>query len=416
MNTDEPGRRVTTRTELLSLLSDACELEHSLACCYLYAAFSLKQDVSEGGIDWKQLQQIRLWAAQLYFIASQEMLHLAQVWNLLAAVGGTPYYMRPSFPQNNDYYPLGLPLRLDPFGLATIRRFAAFERPADQSPAQIRALDEFAGIGDTASFDFNTVGALYGLIESAIVNIDSASLFVPAAGAQIDASLIDFPNIVTVTGRASAVAAIRMITSQGEGIRANHLDCHFGVFKGIIRAVQALQAEVPGFAPARVTISNPTLATRPDGNAHADARTLITVAHTAAVAEHFDAVYVLMLRLLQYVFDRGTSDPTLLKDLSRLALELMVRIVKPLGEALTLLPAGDPVGRAAGAPFTVDRHVALPLDAHTAALIVAERLHEIKTGLRPLADEAGAPAQLRHAAANLEQLATNFRTHETPSA
>ena len=38
---------IRSRSELLKLLSEACELEHGLACSYLYAAFSLKQDLGE---------------------------------------------------------------------------------------------------------------------------------------------------------------------------------------------------------------------------------------------------------------------------------------------------------------------------------------------------------------------------------
>jgi len=42
----------------------------------------------------------------------------------------------------------------------------------------------------------------------------------------------------------------------------------------------------------------------------------------------------------EYVFDNGTSDPPVLRQLSRLALELITTTLKPLGEALTQLPAG----------------------------------------------------------------------------
>ncbi len=42
-----------TRSKLLSLLSEACELEHGLACSYLFSAFSLKQELSEG-LTWEQ--------------------------------------------------------------------------------------------------------------------------------------------------------------------------------------------------------------------------------------------------------------------------------------------------------------------------------------------------------------------------
>lgn len=88
---------IPSRSRLLSLLTEACELEHGLACSYLYAAFSLKQDLAEGGLTWRQLQAVRLWASEIYMIAAEEMLHLAQVWNILAAVGGSPHYGRPNF-------------------------------------------------------------------------------------------------------------------------------------------------------------------------------------------------------------------------------------------------------------------------------------------------------------------------------
>jgi hypothetical protein len=41
---------VTSREELIYLLSRASELEHGLACVYLFAAYSLKNDISEGGL------------------------------------------------------------------------------------------------------------------------------------------------------------------------------------------------------------------------------------------------------------------------------------------------------------------------------------------------------------------------------
>src|SRR5215471_8720878 len=107
---------ISTRSDLLKLLCEAAELEHGIACSYLYAAFSLKRDISEGGMTWDEQQKVRRWAAQLYFIASQEMLHLALVWNLTTAIGGTPYYLRPNFPQNSKYYPINVPIVLEPFG------------------------------------------------------------------------------------------------------------------------------------------------------------------------------------------------------------------------------------------------------------------------------------------------------------
>jgi hypothetical protein len=129
-----PAATIRSRSDLLKLLCEATELEHGIACSYLYAAFSLKRDISEGGITWDEQQKIRRWAAQLYFIASQEMLHLALVWNVTTAIGGTPYYLRPNFPQNTKYYPLNVPIELEPFGLRSLRRFILYEHPQQGPP------------------------------------------------------------------------------------------------------------------------------------------------------------------------------------------------------------------------------------------------------------------------------------------
>jgi len=81
------SRTIKTQSDLLKLLCEAAELEHGIACSYLYAGFSLKRAMSEGGMTWEEQQKVRRWASQIYFIASQEMLHLALVWNLTTAIG-----------------------------------------------------------------------------------------------------------------------------------------------------------------------------------------------------------------------------------------------------------------------------------------------------------------------------------------
>src|SRR5262245_26144660 len=186
------GRRqgvVDTRSELLSLLSQACELEHALACAYLHAAFSLKQDIDEG-LTFAQLQRARRWAAQMYFVASQEMLHLAQAWNLLTAIGGSPYYGRPNFPRKMNFYPLGLPLQLQPFSAETLARFIDFESPEQQAnklrrkEARLEEAKKLRGRAqggppiDNEHFTYHTVGELYSLIESGFANVPEDVLFV----------------------------------------------------------------------------------------------------------------------------------------------------------------------------------------------------------------------------------------------
>ncbi|MFL5700644.1 MAG: ferritin-like domain-containing protein, partial [Ktedonobacteraceae bacterium] len=91
---------IEDREELIFILSEAAALEHMIMCQYLYAAFSLKRDVSEG-ITAEQLEAIKGWERVVSHVATQEMLHLALVSNLLSAIGASPFFSRPNFPQKS---------------------------------------------------------------------------------------------------------------------------------------------------------------------------------------------------------------------------------------------------------------------------------------------------------------------------
>ena len=94
--------RPATRADLLALLAEACELEHGLACSYLYAAFSLKQDASEGGLTklvaegaqyWmdptlNELEQ-RLDAARLFRVSRAALINLNSVAEVFPMPGGS---------------------------------------------------------------------------------------------------------------------------------------------------------------------------------------------------------------------------------------------------------------------------------------------------------------------------------------
>src|SRR5947207_14700500 len=96
--TKEPPIVIEDREELIFILSEAAALEHMLMCEYLFAAFSLKRDVSEG-VTAAQLDAIKRWQRVVSFVATQEMLHLALVCNLLTAIGCNPLFRYPNFPQ-----------------------------------------------------------------------------------------------------------------------------------------------------------------------------------------------------------------------------------------------------------------------------------------------------------------------------
>lgn len=394
---------VTSRSELLSLLSEACELEHGLACSYLYTAFTLKEDLREGGLHWRQLQMVRKWAAQIYFVAAEEMLHLAQAWNLLAAIGGTPYYLRPNFPQSCKYYPFGLPLALESFGLSAIQRFIFYELPSEVSPIEQLGKMGIEPIGLDGR-PYRTVGELYGHILSGFETIPEKDLFIGDPARQVGRDLVDFPDIVRVVDRQSARQAITVITEQGEGTDADRTDCHYGVFITIQEELERELAADGAFAPARDTLQDPIAKRR--GNYGTDRGNLIEEPYTQEVALLFDEVYGLMLRMLQYVFSNSTGDPATLQSFSNRAIQLMPTVVLPLGIALTRLPAGPSYGaKTAGPAFGLTRHVPLPIEPYAARTLVSERLAELVTIAEELTARLEAPPQLKHASAALAALA-----------
>src|SRR6201997_3974600 len=85
------------REALIYMLCEAAELEHGIMCQYLFAAFSLKQTVDEG-LSGAELAAVQRWRAQISRVATQEMLHLALVNNILSAIGAAPHLARPNLP------------------------------------------------------------------------------------------------------------------------------------------------------------------------------------------------------------------------------------------------------------------------------------------------------------------------------
>ena len=55
-------------------------------CQYLFAAFSLKQRADEG-LTPEELDAVTRWRRTIAHVATEEMLHLALVQNVLSAIG-----------------------------------------------------------------------------------------------------------------------------------------------------------------------------------------------------------------------------------------------------------------------------------------------------------------------------------------
>ena len=399
---------IPTRSDLLKLLCEASELEHGIACSYLYAGFSLKRDISEGGMTWEQQQKVRRWAAQLYFIASQEMLHLALVWNLTTAIGGTPYYFRPNFPQGPKYYPIRVPIALEPFGPRSLRRFILYEHP--QAAAQGRDVKSLlnAAASDGEEIDFSSVGELYRLIESGFRDIDEKELFIGEPNRQMTKDLVHFPDLVPVVDRASAIKAIEEITHQGEGTQHDRDDSHFGAFVAILGELLDSRKHGSGFSPARPAISNPSAGAERAYGANANP---IEEPLAVKAAGLFDSTYSLMIRMLAWSFEFDAEGmEQQLKNFCAKAIDLMPRVLLPLGEGLMLMPAGSRYpGQTAGPGFGLTRHVMLPQDADNALVLCRERFRELAAlagELLPLA----LPDAAKNACRHLQEISGNFQT------
>src|SRR3984893_11500451 len=161
------------REALIYMLCEAAELEHTIMCQYLFAAFTIKTRTDEGLTD-EELAAAARWRKLVSHVATEEMLHLALVHNLLSAVGAAPHLGRPNLPQPARHYPAGVQLAMMPFGEQALQHFMFLERPEGMELADASALGApveeaipLMAQGDIVPRlqDFSTVGHLYRSIE-----------------------------------------------------------------------------------------------------------------------------------------------------------------------------------------------------------------------------------------------------------
>src|SRR5262249_28482829 len=120
---------LSSREHIVHVLDEAAEFEHNLMCAYLYAAFSLK-DVGEG-LDAEEAAAVNGWRRTILVIAIAQMGHLAAVWNITSAIGGSPQFGRNNFPIDPGSLPAGIVVKLASFSADVLQHFIYLERPAD---------------------------------------------------------------------------------------------------------------------------------------------------------------------------------------------------------------------------------------------------------------------------------------------
>ncbi len=105
---------------------------------------------------------------------------------------------------------------------------------------------------------------------------------------------------------------------------------------------------------------------------------LISDPLTARVTDLFNVGYEILLQILERFFAHTRESDGQLKVLADATITLMVRVLKPLGDLITTLPAGpDHPGRTAGPSFELfyENDYLMP-HQHAAWALLAERLDE----------------------------------------
>jgi len=375
---DGQGGGLEHREALIYTLGKAAELEHLIMLQYLFAAFSLKQNVNEG-LSTETLAAVQRWRKTLLSIGEQEMLHLALVQNLLTAVGAAPRLARPNFPMPAYSYPAGVRIELLPFGEAALRHFAFLERPEGMD---IEDAEGFEAIAQAVALphdeqdeivphlqEFDTIGQLYRSIQAGLEHLAGRlgpdRLFIGPANAQATEEHFRWEELVAVTDLASAQRAIDTIVEQGEGARGEWRDAHFG---RLLDEYLEIKRADPGFEPARRVVAANV---RPQ--ATGVVVPLITDPGTTRCMDLLNVAYEVLLQLLSRYFAHTDESPEQLGVLADVSVGLMYTAIKPLGTVVTTLPVGpDLPGVTAGPGFELFYQVDYLLPHQEAAWVLME--------------------------------------------
>lgn len=387
-----------SREALLGALYEAAELEHNLMCTYLYAAFSLRAGEGEG-LSKDEAAAVARWRRTIIDVAIDEMGHLAAVWNITAALGGSPRFGRGNFPLDPGMLPAGIVVKLAPFNEAVLQHFIFLERPhgsTEQDGEGFTPELQFKRGTNRVrltpmAMDYDTVGTFYGALgenlRRFVDRLGESNAFCGDPNLQLSEAEVSLHGANPVICLKTALAAFDAIVRQGEGATESSADSHYQRFLSIREELARLRAANPAFAPAYPAAVNPVLRPplRPQG------RVWIEDDAAFATVDVANASYALMLRLLAYSYTlrRPVPQKALCVDL---AMGLM-RASTLLAERAARLPAGPSnPGCNAGMSFTALRDAAPMLPGESANRYFIERLGELNAAASNLAESGDARA------------------------
>ena len=374
---------IKDRAELLFLLHEAAEFEHSVMCSYLYAAMTLKSS-SDEGVTEEELTVIKGWRKKIRIVALEEMLHLSLVNNLLAAFGSAPHFSRPNFPIPTGRFPANIQLNLSPFNESTLQHFMALEKPLGiDIPEGIafRHLPHYhrevrRDLYSPTPTDYPSQGYLYHTIGNGIdflaEKLGEDVLFSGNPQSQVGNAQFPLPGLFAVTDIESAHRALEEIVIQGEGSPGHIEDSHFAMFRDILDEYKKLKIARPGFEPARLATVNPRLVDLLNRNEG----TQITDPLAMRVVDLGNCLYTLMLHTFVQVFSPNPLPLKMRTELAKAATLIMYALsdIGNISTSLTLKREGGLM--TAGLSFEIPGSIG-QLAQNCAAQLLAERANEL---------------------------------------
>ena len=223
------------------------------------------------------------------------------------------------------------------------------------------------------------------------------------------------PGLVPATDLASAIQAIQTIVNQGKGASGDIADSHYRRFLGIQREYEEIKRQDPSFDPARPVMSNP-YTHLPGDMISAQEVNIVDDPFSAAACNLFEGCYEVLVQMLARFFAHTDESKSELNTLSNTTTALMARVIGPLGNLVTTLPAGRSHPELnAGPSFRLFRDINMLPHQHAAGVLFRERLRELAAYCGILETYRRAPEMLGDISRAIEELVIGLpEQSETP--
>lgn len=397
-----PVEAITTRGELHAALDQALSIELAVMIQYLYAAYSIPtHDAARSYVNdgiWTERQSALACGAGpgtldngcrglLMSVAREEMMHFLAINNIRMAMGLPFRTPKLDFGRLSGRLWTPMEFSLSPFGLAAVEHFVELERPHElvsgltaDSPTSC------------SRYRYGSLSELYAAIRAGIQRVPHVLLAKKYQGGgghhlfmreSVNAVHPDYQ--LEVDDIASAVFAIDFVTEHGEGGKIaspkTNDESHFQTF---LRISDSLIEERANGAPVRDVHWEPAYPVLRNPTVHSgdSARCLVTHEPAREAMSVFNRSYQLAVQLMVQHFGYCPAGSLRRSPLMNWALDIMVAVLRPMGELIVTLPSGL-AGKTAGPSFELDtepRYIPRPDIAMLCLSREADEIAELARG------------------------------------